>query len=161
MLNIFGLLLLSLSVVSALPNVGSFPSPYSESTWLADTNQRRALNGKPSLFWDARLKNAAMDQCLYLAAQGRLEHNSLQRPKGYQTPSERAMTYGFRWSGIAENLASESGFNWNEAGVNQSWMNSEGHRKNLLGDYTAAGVARCSKGSSYYWVALYATPASF
>jgi uncharacterized protein YkwD len=81
-----------------------------------------------------------------MARLGKLSHE-LNVP-GERNVSERVNKTGFPWSRIAENIA----WNYPPSAVVEGWMNSSGHRRNILGNYTHIGVASClnEKGEPYY-----------
>jgi uncharacterized protein YkwD len=91
------------------------------------TNQQRAANGLGSLSVSGCATEQLDGRLAVLLADGGFYH-----PDGL----ENVMTAcGF--SGVAENLA--LGYTTG-AGVVDGWMNSQGHRENLLGSYTTMGV---------------------
>lgn len=100
--------------------------------------------------WDAGLnglnRNAQMDAVALgwarqLAANGTLSHNpdyASQIPAG--------------WTGAAENVA--QGYPTAQA-VHDGWMNSAGHRANILGGYTDIGIALIDAGGSTWAVEVF------
>ncbi|POM77470.1 SCP-like extracellular protein, partial [Phytophthora palmivora] len=68
------------------------------------------------------------------------------------TMSQRVTDAGYEWSAVAENVAAGQE---DVASVMESWMNSEGHRANILGaDYTMFGTAYAYDASTtykHYW----------
>ena len=79
-------------------------------------------------------------------------HNT---PDG-QTPFDRMKAAGISYSSAGENIAAGQSSPQN---VMDSWMNSPGHRKNILNrdfEYIGVGLAR---GGSYgiYWAQEFAT----
>ena len=65
---------------------------------------------------------------------------------------------GMRYHKVAENVA--AGQKTPSAVVN-AWMNSEGHRKNILNsdyEYLGVGFYRENKGYGYFWTQLFYTP---
>lgn len=113
---------------------------------IAETNQNRASNGLKPLLMDSRLMEAAGEQSFNMARLGKLDHE-LNVP-GARDVTERVNKTGFPWSGVAENIA----WNYRPDNVVTGWMNSSGHRRNILGDYTHMGTA-CSlneDGEPYY-----------
>ena len=78
-----------------------------------------------------------------------VEQFSHMRPNGESW--DTAVTV--KWSYIGENIA--MGYPTPEAVMN-GWMNSDGHRKNILnGDFTKIGIGVCSSGGAMYWVQLF------
>jgi len=68
---------------------------------------------------------------------------------------DRARQEGYHFKAVAENIASTSGQNSSVATVMNMWMNSPGHRENILnGNYNQIGaaVARASDGTIYWCV---------
>jgi uncharacterized protein YkwD len=119
---------------------------FSVEACVSETNQNRAHHGLPPLEIDPRLMEAAGIQSFNMARLSKLSHE-LNVP-GERTVTERVNKTGFPWSGIAENIA----WNYPPSAVVEGWMNSSGHRRNILGNYTHIGVA-CSlneEGEPYY-----------
>ncbi|MFJ9391763.1 CAP domain-containing protein [Nocardioides sp. NPDC101246] len=90
-------------------------------------NSARAEAGLDPLTRDSALDGLARKWAYKIAADGALSHNpdlAEQVPEG--------------WQGIGENVA--MGYPTG-AEMHKGWMNSEGHRANILGDYTHIGIA--------------------
>jgi uncharacterized protein YkwD len=75
------------------------------------------------------------------------------------TVGGRSTRQGYGWSFVGENIG--AGYSSPEAVV-QGWMNSPGHRANILSpDYTEIGIGYAfSADSDYgtYWTAVFAKP---
>lgn len=101
------------------------------ATIISDTNAYRATKGKTSLVRAEQLDSVAAKYAQHLADTCKWEHNPKLRS---QIPSH--------WSRIGENLLrSGSGSHESVAAISvRAWIGSEGHRKNLLGDYTNIGI---------------------
>ena len=111
-------------------------------------NQARAQAGAGPLKWDAALATAARQHCLRMAAEGPISH---QYP-GEPDVSERAAQAGARFSLIEENVAIAP----TPAAVHNGWMNSPGHRSNLLNPKVDhVGVAVVAGRNGLYAVADY------
>ncbi|WHT20331.1 CAP domain-containing protein [Crossiella sp. CA-258035] len=105
----------------------------------------RAKAGCAALRWDDRLATAARKHSADMAAKNYFAHES----QDGRSPSDRVKAEGYP-GGAGENIA--AGQNSPEA-VMKSWMNSPGHRANILNcGYKALGVG-LHKGGSYrfYW----------
>lgn len=92
---------------------------------LADTNAFRAQNGKPALQLSAPMNTVAGNYAKKMHDTCTFEHNtdfSTQIPAG--------------WTRAGENIA--AGYDYTE--VVNGWINSPGHRANLLGDFTHIGI---------------------
>ncbi|KAJ3388360.1 hypothetical protein HDU92_001552, partial [Lobulomyces angularis] len=114
---------------------------------LIGVNNFRARNGLSPLIGDVRLDQAARRQCNAMAEYNNLDHSADGSKLG-----DRIEQAGYNWGGVAENIYNESGY----GGVDQQralegWINSSGHRENLLGDYTSIGHAYCETGNTVYW----------
>lgn len=114
----------------------------------AMANDTRAREGLGRLEWDPALAEAAMKHCLLMARQGPLSH----RYQGEPDLTERAGQAGAHFSLIEENIALGS----YAGSIHQGWMNSKGHRENLLNpEINRVGIAVVSAQSVLYAVADY------
>lgn len=99
------------------------------------TNQERVSNGLPPLRMDARLNNSASLKAGNMFAENYWAHVS---PSGIQ-PWHWFQQAGYSYSYAGENLAKDFD---TTAGTVQGWMQSPGHRANLLNaNYTDVGFA--------------------
>ena len=113
-------------------------------------NQRRAENGAGPLEIDNDLSEVALGHSLDMAERNFFDHNN---PDGL-SPFARMKNYGISYSAAAENIA--AGQQTPEA-VMEAWMNSDGHRKNLLNPvYTKIGIG-IARGGYYgiYWTTCF------
>lgn len=112
------------------------------------TNEQRRRNGVPPLRFSAQLTAAAQTHTNLMVQFDRMDHNLPGEP----SLGERVSRTGYRWSSIAENIA--HGQQTPEDVVN-SWMNSSGHRANLLNPaYQDIGVGFANG----YWTQVFARP---
>ena len=119
-----------------------------ESQIFALGNQARAQAGVASLKWDAALAAAAMQHCRMMAADGSISHQY----NGEPDLSTRAAQAGAHFSVIEENVAMAP----SAAAVHQAWMQSPGHRENLLGaEVNHVGIAVVYARGELYAVADY------
>jgi uncharacterized protein YkwD len=73
-------------------------------------------------------------------------------PEGH-TVNERASEYGIKWHVIGENLASSNGYMNPVAASLHGWMESPGHRKNILDSaftQSAIGAWIADDGTVYF-----------
>jgi uncharacterized protein YkwD len=116
------------------------------------TNAERKKADLPPLKANALLMEAARAHAANMAKQDKLAHEL----DGKQ-PADRVKDAGYKYGYVGENVA------WNQKNpkdVLESWMNSEGHKANILKkEYTEIGVAmvKNEKGEPY-WVQVFATP---
>lgn len=120
------------------------------STWQYEvlflTNLERAKAGLPSLVWNQALAEVAEAHCADMSERGYFSHGT---PEGI-TPFDRAKAAGIAFTAVAENIAAGQP---DPESVMQGWMNSPGHRKNILDpELTELGVAFV-RGGRYgiYW----------
>jgi uncharacterized protein YkwD len=123
---------------------------------VAAANRARVKQGLSSLETNEAMMRAAMEYAAELAGRETLDHKS--RTVGKEDAGERLRSVGVPWNRVGENLAMFSP----RIGIAESsitgWLNSPGHRRNLLDAnfrMTGAGVARDVNGN-YYVVQMYA-----
>jgi hypothetical protein len=124
---------------------------------LAQTNQQRADNGLPALTMNAQLNDSASMKAADMFAEDYWAHVS---PSGIQ-PWYWFTKAGYNYSYAGENLAKDFA---TTSGVMAGWMNSPGHRANILNPhYIDVGFAvengTLVGGETTLVVAHYAAPA--
>lgn len=106
-------------------------------------NLEREAVGLQPYTWDERLFEAARGHSVDMANQGYFSHTSLDG----RTFSQRITNAGYIWNTCGENIA--YGYSSPQAVVN-AWMNSSGHRDNILNaSYCDVGVGHTPNG--HYW----------
>lgn len=111
------------------------------------TNEERQAHGLYLYAWSDTLGGVARSHALDM---GRREFFSHVAPDG-QGPADRITAAGYTWTACAENIA--AGQTSAEA-VMAAWMNSAGHRKNILRGYDDPdGIYFCDLGVGYAYVA--------
>ena len=116
-------------------------------------NAERATAGCPALTTDDRLIAAARGHSADMAARNYFSHTT---PEGVAF-STRITSAGYRWSGAGENIAKGQR---TAADVMTSWMNSAGHKANILNcgfRNIGVGVAADAQGS-LVWTQDFASP---
>ena len=116
-------------------------------------NQERAANGLNSLAWSDDAAAVAQAHAEDMASRDYFNHST---PEGL-SPSDRINNTGISWTRNAENIAAGQ---QTPQEVMDAWMNSPGHRRNILTpelENLGIGIAR---GGSYgiYWVQVFITP---
>lgn len=115
-----------LSFGAAVPASAAYNAPNLDvQRILDDTNAARASNGLAPVALDQQMTTTAQNWSATQAREGRMYHNpnySTQIPAG--------------WSRAGENVA----MGYSSAAVTTAWMNSPGHRANILGDFTHIGI---------------------
>lgn len=124
---------------------GKFHYDYANQV-LKLVNQERAANGMSALTLDATLTDEAMQRAAEIAV-----YFSHDRPLGSSVLNSINHAYG-------ENIAAGQG---SPESVMQSWMNSAGHRENILRDWMSytrtdgIGIGCFYLNGAYYWVQLF------
>lgn len=114
-------------------------------------NQIRAENGLEPFVYNETLAGTARAHSQDMIDRNFFSHTN---PDG-EDPFDRMRDNGLSFSMAAENIA--AGQRTPEEVVN-SWMNSEGHRANILGGCEELGVGLALGGSyGYYWTQCFAT----
>lgn len=116
------------------------------------TNTERLKEGLEPLLHCGNLHRAAQTHAKAMKDQNFFEHDN---PFTGDGPSDRAVQAGYQ-SGAGENIA--MGYQ-SPREVVRGWMNSPGHRENILGSYSDIGIGifrggsdRYSDGDWFYWV---------
>ncbi|MGC9379911.1 CAP domain-containing protein [Streptomyces sp. MH13] len=107
------------------PGPGSGGVGGSEARVLALVNEERAAAGCSPVTANSRLTRAADDYSDVMASSGVMSHTG---PDG-STMASRVEAAGYQWSTLGENIARGQA---DAASVMDSWMNSPGHRANIL-----------------------------
>lgn len=130
----------------------------SVSALLQETNIQRGDNGQPALSLNSQLSQAAQAKANDMAQRDYWSHTS---PDGQQ-PWQFISAAGYSYSSAGENLA--YGFD-TSSGTVAGWMNSAGHRANLLNNtYSEVGFGIANApnyqgdGEETIVVAMYAKP---
>jgi uncharacterized YkwD family protein len=107
------------------------------------TNKERAKYGLPPLKVDAALSKVAREKSRDMAVNHYFSHNS----PTYGSPFEMMKKFGISYTAAGENIAKGQR---TPQEVVAAWMNSEGHRANILNkNYTHIGVGFEENG--YIW----------
>ncbi|GII31715.1 hypothetical protein Pmi06nite_51570 [Planotetraspora mira] len=108
------------------------------------TNVERAKAGCRPLKANAKLRAAAFGHSADMSAKNYFDHDS----KDGRTFVDRIKAAGYSFSAAAENIA--KGYS-SAAAVVDGWMNSSGHRANILNcTYTEIGVGYAKAGGPYW-----------
>jgi uncharacterized protein YkwD len=111
---------------------------------LALVNLERQINNLHPLQWDSRLYASALGHSQDMAQQNYFSHTSLDG----RSVGTRISQAGYTWHTYGENIA--AGYTTPEAVV-EGWMNSSGHRANILrSSFCDIGVGYAYASSSSY-----------
>jgi uncharacterized protein YkwD len=119
------------------------------------TNDERSRAGLPQLRPNDRLIRAAQIQAEQVAAAGRLDHTVAGAQ--YPTLDDRLEAAGYAWRNAGENLAFGQR---NATDAMATWMNSPGHRANILSpDFTELGAGYIvDRNGRPYYVQVFGRP---
>ncbi|MGI5248867.1 CAP domain-containing protein [Actinacidiphila glaucinigra] len=115
-------------------------------------NEERASAGCRPVTLEERLTEAAQDYTDVMARSGVLSHTG---PDG-STMAGRVEAAGYQWSTLGENIAVGQR---TAAAVMDAWMNSEGHRANILNcSFEQIGVGVNTSSNGPWWTQDFGTP---
>ena len=110
-------------------------------------NKERAANGLKALQMDWQVARVAEHKSQDMAAKNYFDHTS----PTYGSPFDMLKSYGISYKSAGENIAKGQK---SAQEVVTAWMNSSGHRANILNSsYTHMGVGYVSNGN--YWTQLF------
>jgi hypothetical protein len=127
-------LALFISMVSAPASASAAESDV--STILTNTNAARTSAGLPALKRNAAMDAVALAWAKKMAAAGTMSHNpsySTQIPSGWTRASEN-VAYGYKSNTVVS-----------------GWLNSPGHRANIMGDVTDVGIGYFVDAKGVAW----------
>lgn len=125
------------------------------------TNDERQKHGVPPVNLHQKLSQAAQRHSEDMAQRRYFSH----RGANNSTPADRVAATGYAWSLVAENISSGNASPWE---VVQGWMDSPGHRANIVNpELQEIGIGVCyvqlgqaPMNIQYYWTQLFATPSN-
>ena len=108
-------------------------------------NQQRANNGLPALKVDEELQKVARIKAEDMVSNNYFSHTS----PTYGSPFDMMKSFGIAYRTAGENIAANS----SNSGAVNAWMNSSGHKANILNsnfNYTGVGVVSSPKYGKMY-----------
>jgi uncharacterized YkwD family protein/spore coat assembly protein SafA len=131
-----------------IPNIDNVKNV--ENEVLAIVNKERAANGLQPLQMDWELARVARTKSQDMATKNYFSHQS----PTYGSPFDMMKQFGINYKTAGENIASGQ---TTPSAVMVSWMNSQGHRANILkSDYTHLGVGYYRGGSyGHMWTQMF------
>lgn len=124
-----------------------------EQQILTLVNKERAVAGLSPLTMNGELSKVAKAKAADMRDKGYFSHTS----PTYGSPFDMMKTFGIKYSTAGENIA--KGYPGADA-VMRGWMNSEGHKANILNvNFTQLGVGYVTDESGTgYWVQMFIRP---
>lgn len=137
--------------VLTIPNTAPLQSLEQEVFRLV--NSERAKQGLPALTYNWEVARVARFKSQDMINKGYFAHNS----PTYGSPFRMMENFGLRFSAAAENIAMGQR---TPQEVMNSWMNSAGHRANILSrSITQIGVGAAKKSNgTLYWTQMFIKP---
>lgn len=138
---------LVLSTWTSQADEPKFQPTAQEKKLLDLTNAERKKEELPPLQLNPTLTKLARAHSKNMAKQGKMEHTLDDK-----SPRDRINEAKYEYRTFGENIAYEEG-DIDMPAVMKGWMDSPGHRKNILNkDFTAIGVSLATngKGETYY-----------
>ncbi|MBE9155514.1 CAP domain-containing protein [Nodosilinea sp. LEGE 06152] len=115
-------------------------------------NAERQRVNAPPLVLNEKLTAAAQRHAQDMATSRRMSHTGSDG----STMRSRIDATGYRWSTIGENVAMGQP---TAAAVMSAWMNSPGHRQNILNPaFTELGVGQATGSGRIYWTQVFGRP---
>jgi uncharacterized YkwD family protein len=112
-------------------------------------NKEREKQGLKPVTLDKELSDVATKKSEDMKEKGYFDHTS----PTYGSPFDMMKQFGIEYKSAGENIA--KGQQTPEEVMN-AWMNSDGHRKNILNpSFTHMGVGYVEDGSSPYWTQMF------
>lgn len=132
---------LSIAIVAAMATIGlglaAGADSATEADFLAQINSTRSSNGLGPLTVDGGLRSHARNH-----TQDMMDANQIY----HSTSAELKAAAGSGWSKLGENV----GRGGTVSSLHQAFMNSPGHRANILGEYNYVGIGTGTKDGVLY-----------
>lgn len=124
-----------------------------EKSCFNEVNRLRSLQGLELLEVSESLLGIARDYSRRMAQEGFFSHTD---PEG-RSVQERVSEAGIRWRMLGENLAYANGYVSPVAAALRGWMNSSGHRRNILSpEFRSAAVgAWIGRDNTVYFTEIF------
>lgn len=134
-------------------NIPAVTTTTQENEVIRLVNVERAKAGLPALKTNWQLSRVARYKSADMASKGYFSHNS----PTYGTPFQMMENFGLRFTAAGENIAYGQR---TPAEVMRDWMNSPGHRSNIMsGSFSEIGVGLAkNKNGVCYWTQQFMRP---
>jgi uncharacterized protein YkwD len=111
-------------------------------------NQYRRTQNLPSFAFDQTIAEQARAHSAAMANSGRISHNGFD---SRAAAIEQTITY----SSVAENVASNQGYENPDNTAVKGWIKSPGHQQNMVGDFDLTGIGVVERGGTYYFTQIF------
>jgi uncharacterized protein YkwD len=111
-------------------------------------NQYRQARNLSPLAFDQSIAEQARVHSAAMANSGRISHNGFD---------DRAAAIGqsITYSSVAENVASNKGYENPDNTAVKGWIKSPGHQQNMVGDFDLTGIGVVEQGGTYYFTQIF------
>jgi uncharacterized protein YkwD len=111
-------------------------------------NQYRRAQSLPPLAFDQTIAEQARVHSAAMANSSRISHNGFD---------DRAAAIGqtITYSSVAENVASNQGYENPDNTAVKGWIKSPGHQQNMVGNFDLTGIGVVERGGSYYFTQIF------
>lgn len=130
-------LLLTLSTLTMSLALAAGADSSQENEFLSKINAERSAVGLNALTMSGSLQTYARDHSADMAASGGIFHS---------TDAQLTAAAGSGWTRLGENV----GRGGTVDALHTAFMNSSGHKANILGDYTTIGIGTVVEGGDIY-----------
>lgn len=144
----FGVMTLATPSPVSATDARNYKADSQECRLLAMINKERARKNEPKLQLSASLGAASEHHSGDMAKRQKMYHSDLRK---------NAEQHGYKGGSLGENV----GFGDAKAKpMLNAWMDSSGHRRNILdGGFRAIGIAREKGGNQWYWTTIFGSEA--
>lgn len=111
-------------------------------------NQYRQKQNFPPLTFDETIADQARLHSAEMAKVGNISHLGFDGRVA-------ALGKSIKYSGVAENVASNRGFSDPGLVAIKSWISSPKHHKTMVGNFDLTGIGVVEKGGSYYFTQIF------
>jgi uncharacterized protein YkwD len=111
-------------------------------------NQYRQVQNLPPFTFDQTIAEQARAHSAAMAKSGRISHNGFD---DRAAAIEQTITY----RSVAENVASNQGYENPDNTAVKGWIKSPGHQQNMVGEFDLTGIGVVEQGGSYYFTQIF------
>ncbi len=119
-----------------------------EQSVYTQINQYRQAQNLPPLAFDQTISEQARAHSAAMANSGRISHSGFD---GRAAAIGQTITY----SSVAENVASNKGYENPDNTAVKGWIKSPGHHQNMVGEFDLTGIGVVEQGGTYYFTQIF------
>ena len=111
-------------------------------------NRYRRAKNLPPLAFDQTIAAQARAHSADMANSSQISHNGFD---GRAAAIRQTISY----SSVAENVASNQGYENPDNTAIKGWIDSPGHQRNMVGNFDLTGIGVVERGGSYYFTQIF------